>query len=122
MSFVSQIESNGIDKSIIDEHLSLTMQEELNQFERNKVWQLIPKASVNLVIGTLWVFCNKLNEDENVLRNKYRLVAKGYNQQEEIDFDETYALVARLEAIRLSFLLMTFYFYVYFLILLFSFD
>jgi len=53
------------------------------------------------IMGTKWVFRNKLDENGNVVRNKARLVAKGYNQEEGIDFDETFALVARLEAIRI---------------------
>ena len=53
------------------------------------------------IIGTKWVFKNKLDEHGNIIRNKARLVAKGYNQEEGIDFDETFAPVARLEAIRL---------------------
>ena len=53
------------------------------------------------MIGTKWVYRNKLDEDGIVTRNKARLVAKGYSQQEGIDYDETYAPVARLEAIRM---------------------
>ena len=53
------------------------------------------------IIGTKWVFRNKLDENGYVTRNKARLVAQGYNQEEGIDFDETYAPVARLEVIRL---------------------
>ena len=53
------------------------------------------------IIGTKWIFRNKLDKNGYVTRNKARLVAKGYNQEEEIDFDETFAPVARLEAIRL---------------------
>jgi hypothetical protein len=101
MAFVSQIEPNDINEAIIDEHWTLAMQEELNQFERNSVWELVPKPKDNLVIGTKWVFRNKLDENGVIIRNKARLVAKGYNQQEGIDFDETYAPVARLEAIRM---------------------
>ena len=77
------------------------MQEELNQFERNNVWTLVRRPKKNQIIGTKWVFRNKLDEKGNVIRNKAILVAKGYNQEEGIDFDETYAPVARLEAIRL---------------------
>jgi hypothetical protein len=53
------------------------------------------------VIGTKWVFRNKLDENGVITRNKARLVAQGYNQEEGIDYEETYAPVARLEAIRL---------------------
>ncbi|KAK6124609.1 hypothetical protein DH2020_041650 [Rehmannia glutinosa] len=77
------------------------MQEELNQFERNKVWELVQRPTHKNVIGTKWVFRNKMNEEGSVVRNKARLVAKGYFQEEGIDFDETSAPVARLEAIRM---------------------
>ena len=77
------------------------MQEELNQFERNKVWELIHRDDSHQVIGTKWVFRNKMDEDGNITKIKARLVAKGYRQEEGIDYDETNALVAKLEAIRL---------------------
>ena len=77
------------------------MQEELQQFERNEVWTLVPRPKDKTVIGTKWVFRNKTNEEGIVVRNKARLVAQGYNQEEGIDFEETFAPVARLEAIRM---------------------
>jgi len=77
------------------------MQEKLNQFERNKVWTFTTRPNNHPVIGTKWVFRNKLAENGNVVRNKTRLVAKGYNQEECIYFDETFALVARLEVVRI---------------------
>ena len=77
------------------------MQEELNQFERNKVWKLVPRPKNKLVIGTKWVFRNKLDEIRIVTRNKARLVAKCYYQEEGIDYDETFAPVAILEEIRI---------------------
>lgn len=55
------------------------MQDELNQFDINNIWDLVLKVSSNVVIGTIWIFHNKLNENGNVLRNKVRLVVKGYN-------------------------------------------
>ena len=73
------------------------MQEELNQFERNKVWELVDKPNNNPVIGTKWVFRNKLDEHGIVIRNKARVVAKGYNQEEGIDYEETYAPVASVK-------------------------
>ena len=77
------------------------MQEKLNQFEENKVQNLVPRPKNHSVIETKWVFRNKLNEDGIIIRNKEYLVAKGYDQEEGIDFDETFAPVARLEAIRI---------------------
>jgi len=62
---------------------------------------LVPKPQKKNIIGTKWVFINKLNEQGEVVRNKARLVAQGYSQQEDIDYTETFAPVARLEAIRL---------------------
>ena len=77
------------------------MQEELNEFKRNEVWSLVDRPQHQGVIGVKWVFKNKRDESGEVVRNKARLVAKGYCRQERIDFDETFAPVARLEAIRL---------------------
>ncbi|GJT13222.1 retrovirus-related pol polyprotein from transposon TNT 1-94 [Tanacetum coccineum] len=79
----------------------MAMQEELNQFITNDVWELVPQPKNMTIIGTKWVFRNKLDENDIVSRNKARLVAQGYNQQEGIDYDETYAPVARLESIRI---------------------
>jgi hypothetical protein len=77
------------------------MHEELENFERNQVWTLVdPPRDVN-VIGTKWVFKNKKGEDDEVMRNKAHLVAQGYSQVEGLDFGETFAPVARLEAIRI---------------------
>ena len=77
------------------------MQEELNQFERNDVWELVPRPTGQSVIGTKWVYKNKADEQGNITKNKARLVAQGYNQEEGIDYEETFAPVARLEAIRI---------------------
>jgi hypothetical protein len=77
------------------------MHEELENFERNQVWFLVdPLRDVN-VIGTKWVFKNKHGEDGEIVRNKARLVAQGFSQVEGLDFGETFAPVARLEAIRI---------------------
>jgi hypothetical protein len=75
------------------------MDEELDQIEKNDTWELVPRPKNKNVIGTKWVFRNKFNEDGQVTRNKARLVCKGYAQIEGIDFEETFAPVARMEAI-----------------------
>ncbi|XP_070005533.1 uncharacterized mitochondrial protein AtMg00820-like [Nicotiana sylvestris] len=79
----------------------MSMQEELHQFERNKVWHLVPRPSDRTIIGTRWLFRNKLDEHGNPTRNKARLVVQGYNQEERIDYDETFTSIARMEAIRI---------------------
>ncbi|GJW37631.1 retrovirus-related pol polyprotein from transposon TNT 1-94 [Tanacetum coccineum] len=68
---------------------------------RSQAQNQIPQPRNMIIIGTKWVFRNKLDENGIVSRNKARLVDQGYNQQEGIDYDETYALVARLESIRI---------------------
>ena len=73
------------------------MQEELEQFSRNEVWDLVPSPVGTNVIDTKWVYKNKLDEKGVFTRNKARLVEQGYTQIEGVEFDETFALVARLE-------------------------
>ncbi|GKC80538.1 retrovirus-related pol polyprotein from transposon TNT 1-94 [Tanacetum coccineum] len=99
--FISTIEPKNVNEALKDESWVVAMQEELNQFVANDVWELVPLPISQSVIGTKWVFRNKLDENGIVSRNKARLVAQGYNQQEGIDYDETYAPVARLESIRI---------------------
>ncbi|GJZ98556.1 retrovirus-related pol polyprotein from transposon TNT 1-94, partial [Tanacetum coccineum] len=94
-------EPKNVNEALGDESWIVTMQEELNQFIANNVWELVPQSKNMTIIGTKWVFRNKLDENGIVSRNKARLVAQGYNQQEGIDYDETYAPVARLESIRI---------------------
>ena len=64
------------------------------------MWELVPKPEHQSVIGTKWESRNKIDEFGVVVRNKVRLVAQRYNQEEGIDFDETFALVARLKSVR----------------------
>ncbi|KAH9801427.1 hypothetical protein KPL71_001026 [Citrus sinensis] len=100
-AFISQIEPKSFADAENDESWIMAMQEELNQFERNNVWELVSNPEHQSIIGTKWVFRNKMDESGVVVRNKARLVAQGYNKEEEIDFDETFAPVARLESIRM---------------------
>jgi hypothetical protein len=78
-----------------------SMNEELDQIEKNNTWEVVPRPADKNVIGCKWVFKNKMNEQGQIVKNKARLVYKGYAQVEGQDFDETFALVARLEAIRI---------------------
>src|SRR4051812_24837222 len=96
------LEPSKFDEAMLDPDWLSAMLEELNQFERNKVWSLVkrPDPTKHNIIGTKWIFRNKQDEDGIVVRNKARLVAQGYTQIEGIDFGETYAPVARLESIR----------------------
>ncbi|GKC65937.1 retrovirus-related pol polyprotein from transposon TNT 1-94, partial [Tanacetum coccineum] len=99
--FISTIEPKNVNEALGDESWVVSMQEELNQFIANDVWDLVPLPKNYTVIGTKWVYRNKLDENCIVSRNKARLVAQGYNQQECIDYDEIYAPVARLESFRI---------------------
>ena len=101
MAFVSQAEPKSVTEALEDSNWINAMHEELNQFARNEVWTLVPRSKEMNVIGTKWIFKNKINEQGFTVRNKARLVAKGYNQEEGIDFGETYVPVARLEAVKL---------------------
>jgi len=101
VAFVSQIEPKSLEEALQDNNWITAMQEELNQFEYNEVWSLVPRTHEMNIIGTKWVYKNKMDEHGAITRNKARLVAKGYNQEEGIDFGETYAPIARLEAVRL---------------------
>jgi hypothetical protein len=89
-----------VEDALRDSDWVLAMQEELNNFMRIEVWHLVPHPNQN-VVGTKWVFHNKQDEHGVVTRNKARLVTKGYLQVEGLDFDETYAPVARIESIRI---------------------
>ncbi|WVZ63781.1 LOW QUALITY PROTEIN: hypothetical protein U9M48_013386 [Paspalum notatum var. saurae] len=77
------------------------MHEELENFERNHIWDLVEPPPNCRPIGTKWVFKNKQGENGKVVRNKARLVAQGFCQKEGIDYEETFAPVARLEVIRI---------------------
>nr|GEU97636.1 retrovirus-related Pol polyprotein from transposon TNT 1-94 [Tanacetum cinerariifolium] len=77
------------------------MQEELHEFDRLEVWELIPLPDKVMVITLKWIYKVKLDELEGILKNKARLVAHGYRQEEGIDFEEPFAPVARLEVVRI---------------------
>ncbi|GJV16253.1 ribonuclease H-like domain-containing protein [Tanacetum coccineum] len=99
--FLSQEEPKKISEALQDDSWVQAMQEELLQFKLQQVWVLVDLPHGMKVIDTKWVYRNKKDEREVVVRNKARLVAQGYTQEKGIDYDEVFALVARIEAIRL---------------------
>ncbi|GJW46287.1 putative ribonuclease H-like domain-containing protein [Tanacetum coccineum] len=99
--FLSQEEPKKVIHALKDPSWIEAMQEELLQFKLQEVWTLVDLPNGKRAIGTKWVFRNKMDERGIVIRNKARLVAQGYTQEEGIDYDEVFAPVARIEAIRL---------------------
>ncbi|GJS71865.1 putative ribonuclease H-like domain-containing protein [Tanacetum coccineum] len=99
--FLSQEEPKKISEALKDDSWVEAMQEELLQFRLQQVWILVDLPHGAKVIGTKWVYRNKRDERGVVVRNKARLVAQGHRQEEGIDYDEVFAPVARIEAIRL---------------------
>nr|GEU35456.1 hypothetical protein [Tanacetum cinerariifolium] len=94
---VSTTKSKNIKEAMADSAWIEAMQEELHQFDRLQVWELVDKPFGKTVIRPKWLWKNKKDEDQTMIRNKARLVAKGYDQEEGIDFKESFALVTRLE-------------------------
>ncbi|GJX82042.1 retrovirus-related pol polyprotein from transposon TNT 1-94, partial [Tanacetum coccineum] len=98
---VSRTKPKNIKEAMADSAWIEAMQEELHQFNRLDVWELVDRPLCKNVINMKWLWKNKHDEENTVIRNKARLVAKGYSQQEGIDFEESFAPVARLEVVRL---------------------
>ncbi|GJU98793.1 putative ribonuclease H-like domain-containing protein, partial [Tanacetum coccineum] len=99
--FLSQLEPTSIAKALEDPDWVAAMQEEMQQFLNQQVWKLVPLPNGKHAIGTKWILKNKRDARGIVVRNKARLVAQGHRQEEGIDYDEVFAPVARIEAIRL---------------------
>ncbi|GJU60242.1 putative ribonuclease H-like domain-containing protein [Tanacetum coccineum] len=99
--FLSQEEPKTISQALKDESWVEAMQDELLQFKLQQVWILVDLPFGKKAISTKWVFRNKRDEKSIVVKNKARLVAQGHRQEEGIDYDEVFAPVARIEAIRL---------------------
>nr|GEW63055.1 hypothetical protein [Tanacetum cinerariifolium] len=95
---VSTAKPKNIKEAMADFAWIKAMQEELYQFDRLQVWELVDKPFGKTVIKLKWLWKNKNDDDQTVIRNKARLVAKGYAQEEGIDFEESFAPVACLEA------------------------
>ncbi|GJU99507.1 putative ribonuclease H-like domain-containing protein [Tanacetum coccineum] len=99
--FLSQIESKKVTQALTDPIWIEAMQDELLQFSLQKVWRLVDLPNGKHAIRTKWVYINKKDERGIVVRNKARLVAQGYTQEEGIDYDEVFTPVVRIEAISL---------------------
>ncbi|WVZ97907.1 hypothetical protein U9M48_043409 [Paspalum notatum var. saurae] len=100
-TFVASFEPRDVSQALSDPNWVNAMHEELENFERNHVWDLVEPPPNCRPIGTKWVFKNKQSENGMVVWNKARLVAQGFCQKEGIDYEKTFAPVARLEAIRI---------------------
>nr|GEZ82388.1 uncharacterized mitochondrial protein AtMg00810-like [Tanacetum cinerariifolium] len=98
---VSTMEPKNVKEAMTDPAWIDSMQEELLQFKRLDVWVLVPAPDNISPLTLKWFFKNKHDEEQMVIRNKSRLVVRGYRQEEGIDFKESFALVARMEAIRI---------------------
>nr|GEZ36680.1 retrovirus-related Pol polyprotein from transposon TNT 1-94 [Tanacetum cinerariifolium] len=98
---VSTMEPKNVKEAMTDPAWIESMQEELLQFKRLDVWVLVPAPDNISPLTLKWLFKNKHDEEQTVIRNKSRLVVRGYRQEEGIDFEESFAPVARMEAIRI---------------------
>ncbi|GJS10365.1 retrovirus-related pol polyprotein from transposon TNT 1-94 [Tanacetum coccineum] len=95
------IELKNIKEAMADHSWIESMQDELNQIERLQVWEFVPRPEGKNIIALKWLWKNKCDAENIVVRNKTLLVAKEYKQEEGIDFKESFALVARLKAVRM---------------------
>nr|GEZ30462.1 putative ribonuclease H-like domain-containing protein [Tanacetum cinerariifolium] len=98
---VSRTKPKNIKEAMADSAWIESMQEELYQFDQLDVWELVDRPLCTNVINLKWLWKNKHDEENTVIQNKSHLVAKGYAQKEGVDFEESFAPVARLEAVRL---------------------
>ncbi|GJY30073.1 retrovirus-related pol polyprotein from transposon TNT 1-94 [Tanacetum coccineum] len=100
-AFLTSVEPKNYKDALTQACWIEAMQEELHEFKRLEVWELVPPPDKAFVISLKWIYKVKLDELGGILKNKARLVARGYRQEEGIDFEESFAPVARLEAIRI---------------------
>nr|GEU43473.1 hypothetical protein [Tanacetum cinerariifolium] len=100
-SVLSKVKPKNFKSAITEYCWFQAMQDEIHEFDRLQVWELVPQPDCVMIITLKWIYKVKLDEYDDVLKNKARLVAKGYRQEEGIDFEESFVPVARIEAIRI---------------------
>ncbi|GJU48678.1 retrovirus-related pol polyprotein from transposon TNT 1-94 [Tanacetum coccineum] len=100
-AFLTAVEPKTYKDTLTQSCCIEAMQEELNEFEHLEVWVLVPRPDKVMVITLKWIYKVKLDELGGTLKNKARLVSRGYRQEQGIYFEESFAPVARLEAIRI---------------------
>ncbi|GJW87999.1 retrovirus-related pol polyprotein from transposon TNT 1-94 [Tanacetum coccineum] len=100
-AFLTSVEPKNYKDALTQACWIEAMQEELHEFERLEVWELVPRPDKVMVITLKWIYKVKLDELGCILKNKARLVARGYRQEEGIDFEESFVPMARLDAIRI---------------------
>ncbi|GJR74899.1 retrovirus-related pol polyprotein from transposon TNT 1-94 [Tanacetum coccineum] len=100
-AFLTSVEPKNYKDALTQACWIEAMQEELHEFDRLEVWELVPRPDKVMIITLKWIYKVKLDEMGGILKNKARLVARGYRQEEGIDFEESFAPVARLDAIRI---------------------
>nr|GEY12319.1 hypothetical protein [Tanacetum cinerariifolium] len=98
---ISTMEPKNVKEAMTDPAWIDSMQEDLLQFKRLDVWVLVPAPDNISPLTLKWLFKNKHDEEQMVIKNKSRLIVRGYRQEEGIDFEESFAPVARMEAIRI---------------------
>ncbi|GJR93117.1 retrovirus-related pol polyprotein from transposon TNT 1-94 [Tanacetum coccineum] len=98
---VSTLEAKNIKEAMSDHSWIESMQDELQKFERLDVWELVPRPDGKNIIAVKWLWKNKSDAENIVIQNKSRLVVKGYKQEEGTNFEESFAPIARLEALRM---------------------
>ncbi|GKC24230.1 retrovirus-related pol polyprotein from transposon TNT 1-94 [Tanacetum coccineum] len=100
-AFLTSVKPKNFKEALLESSWIDAMQEEIHEFEHQNVWDLVPCLDYVMIIKLKWIFKVKKDEFGGVLKNKAGLVAKGYRQEEGIDFEESFAPVSRIEAIRI---------------------
>ncbi|GKA72059.1 retrovirus-related pol polyprotein from transposon TNT 1-94 [Tanacetum coccineum] len=100
-SVLSKVEPKNFNSAVTEDCWFQAMQDEIHEFDRLDVWELVPPPDCAMIIALKWIYKVKLDEYGDVLKNKARLVEKGYCQEEGLDFEESFTPFARLEAIRI---------------------